>query len=680
MKQILLTAIERNSSLTDRKFHRFIRDNFDSSAAPVNPLFEPAWVQLSTKIPSHLPPAVAFSRRKALQRSSTHPLFDPDWYLSTYPEARSHALGALGEYLSTGELEGRNPSRWWTGAKPPLTKALLRAHEFLVASKGVTELLSYGQEPSEESRLQTILIFQDAAIALAQAQALVEANWPYPTAVFVSDRFKNIRDPLERIQITSAIALADSSGATLNFISELRNILKTFRSSHAICLWQGRPSTRLLQSISAADVVARLPEGGAEPGCSIIDLVDPRTSDRGSTDWGEVLIAQAQLLDSLVLASPSSLTSDSAISQMVASARASGLSAVVAGMEQGDEFALPPASKISNIRPRSVSLRWQIITPVTSSNVKANWGDTWFAQDLAEALRALGQIVTIDSQSSSQRATTPLTDVVLTLRGLTPVAHYLAKDSLPVEMVWLMSNPDSIQPGEFDHLDAVFVASNSFVEQLDAVGVRAIPLLQATNPEKFKPLDSNELRARVNEYLRKRLEGSLLFVGGARAGGRPIVTDAKRSGAKLAIFGHGWGPLVAANELLGDHVPNEDLNALYQTAAVVLADHEESMRRHGFVSNRLFDAAASGARVLADQPSGDTYLIEDLFGGSVHTYRDLATFRGLVTDPKTAWPNDDLRRENAIRVGRENSFVRRAEVLLQAAQLLTEGRVSRSAR
>ena len=670
LKQRILNLVERQSSLTDTRFQKFIRRNFDASTLPVNPIFEPAWLELSAKIPPHLPPAVAFSRRNALQRACTHPLFDPGWYAATYPETKNHPLGALGDYLSSGEIEGRAPSKWWTGSKPPLTKALYRAHEFLLGAADVNELIPDGEQSNKDLNLKTILIFQDASEALAQAQALAEANWPYATTVFVGGRFKRVSDSLERTRITSAIALARNFGADVFFITGLNDALAKLRPSEPICLLQGRPTARLLRSISSNGVVASLQGAGLEQGRLIFDLVDPRTSNRDSPEWGEVLIAQANLLEALKSFSHSSLTSDEAISQIVTTAARAELVAFVAGMEQGDEFALPPEPNALRVRPRAESLRWQLITPVTSSNVKGNWGDTWFAQDLAQALRSLGQVVTIDSQSSSERATSPLTDVVLTLRGVTPVAH-TAKNSSSIAMAWLISNPESLQPGEFDHLDAVFVASNTFLRNLDDIGVRAIPLLQATNPRKFKPLSQGEISARVGEYLRKRLQGSLLFVGGARAGGRPIVTDAQRSGAKLSVFGHGWHGLVTEDELLGENVPNEDLTAFYQASGVVLADHEESMRRHGFVSNRIFDAAASGARVLADRPSGEKYLIEDLFGASVRTYQDIATFRGLVTDPKTAWPNDELRRENALRVGRENSFESRAQVLLETAQRLT---------
>jgi hypothetical protein len=392
--------------------------------------------------------------------------------------------------------------------------------------------------------------------------------------------------------------------------------------------------------------------------------------------------------------------------ELVKLAAGARLSAVVAGMEDGDEFALPPSSlwgSPPNLLPSSLSnsvvtsfheqapaLRWQIVTPVTSANAKANWGDTWFAQDLAEALRSLGQIVTIDSQSSAARASGALTDVRLTLRGRVPISVDYASTAPgmsaigdgnlpPIEMAWLISNPEAIEPGEFEHLNAIFVASETFTKHLREQGVAAETLLQATNPKKFYPLSKSELSARVPELLRIRLRDSLLFVGGARKGSRPIVSDAKKVGAKLAVFGHGWGNQLPEEELLGERVANQDLAGLYQSAKVVLADHEETMRRNGFVANRIFDAAASGARVLTDQPSGGAFMMEDLFGSSVRTYHDLASFRGLVIDPETTWPADELRKEMALRIGKEHSFLNRAEVLLASAQRLIAGQARQPA-
>jgi spore maturation protein CgeB len=50
------------------------------------------------------------------------------------------------------------------------------------------------------------------------------------------------------------------------------------------------------------------------------------------------------------------------------------------------------------------------------------------------------------------------------------------------------------------------------------------------------------------------------------------------------------------------------------------------MRTHGFLSNRLYDALASGAFVISDAASG----IDDEFDGAVATYTDRNDLRALI--------------------------------------------------
>ena len=109
-------------------------------------------------------------------------------------------------------------------------------------------------------------------------------------------------------------------------------------------------------------------------------------------------------------------------------------------------------------------------------------------------------------------------------------------------------------------------------------------------------------------------------------------------------------------------MPNTELGRLYASAGVVLNDHWADMRRDGFVSNRLFDAAACGARVLSDDVAGAS----ELFGGLVRTFTDPAEVGGLLAEVPVGWPAYDERVLLAERVVREHSFDRRAETLVDA--------------
>ena len=121
---------------------------------------------------------------------------------------------------------------------------------------------------------------------------------------------------------------------------------------------------------------------------------------------------------------------------------------------------------------------------------------------------------------------------------------------------------------------------------------RIEPLLQATDPERFHP-DAGS----------PGTGDAVLFVGNSRRLLRPVVRDALAAGLPLAVYGDLWSGLVPDEVVRGRSIPNDQLAAAYRSAGVVLNDHHDDMRADGFVSNRLFDAVASGARVVTDRAS-----------------------------------------------------------------------------
>jgi spore maturation protein CgeB len=96
---------------------------------------------------------------------------------------------------------------------------------------------------------------------------------------------------------------------------------------------------------------------------------------------------------------------------------------------------------------------------------------------------------------------------------------------------------------------------------------------------------------------------------------------------------------------------------------VVLNDHWDDMREQGFYSNRLFDAAACGARIVSDHLDG----LEELFGGLARTFSDAAGLVALVRAVPEGFPDDARRRELAERVSAEHSFDARARTLVDEA-------------
>jgi spore maturation protein CgeB len=89
------------------------------------------------------------------------------------------------------------------------------------------------------------------------------------------------------------------------------------------------------------------------------------------------------------------------------------------------------------------------------------------------------------------------------------------------------------------------------------------------------------------------------------------------------------------------------------------------MRDYGFISNRLFDAVASGARVISDDVVG----LRDVFGDTVQVYEtpeDLVKWSSMP-DPSVVFGTDEHIRAEAARIHRDHGFDARARTLLDIA-------------
>ncbi|WP_298991580.1 glycosyltransferase [uncultured Pseudokineococcus sp.] len=290
-------------------------------------------------------------------------------------------------------------------------------------------------------------------------------------------------------------------------------------------------------------------------------------------------------------------------------------------------------------------LRWAVQTATPAGRSGDAWGDLHFGRAVAEALEALGQEVVVDNRVSSRRGTVDLDDVVLSIRGKVP----LRPQPGAVNLLWVISHPDLVGPREAARYDAVHAASRTWSPR----GRRtALPLLQATDPARFHP---------AAEPWGERHD--VLFVGNSRAVYRPVVRALVDAGHDVAVYGGGWEPFLPAGVLRATSLDNARLSGAYRAAGVVLNDHWPDMRRAGFLSNRLFDAAASGARVVSDHVEG----VEEVFGPLVRTYRDLEELVALVAEGPSGFPDDDERARLGREIGRQHSFQARARTLLGAA-------------
>ena len=316
---------------------------------------------------------------------------------------------------------------------------------------------------------------------------------------------------------------------------------------------------------------------------------------------------------------------------------------------------------MSIFRRRSAApepLTWSVVVAAPKGPDGAQWGDTWFATDLVDALERAGQRAKVVYRGGGTSEAREHDDVVVVLRGL---RRFVPRRGDATWMLWVISHPELVESDEPAQYDAVFAASAHWSRgQSTEFGVPVTPLLQATNPRRFSPdaaaPDSGD---------------DVLFVGSTRGEFRPVVRDALAAEVDVAVYGVGWDQYLAPERVRGEFLPNDRLPAAYAGAGVVLNDHWPDMAREGFLSNRLFDAAATGTCVLSDPATG----LDDVFGDVVRTYasgEELATILGAPRDE--AFPTAQERSALAARIAQEHSFDARAAVLIERAHHLRSGR------
>ena len=298
---------------------------------------------------------------------------------------------------------------------------------------------------------------------------------------------------------------------------------------------------------------------------------------------------------------------------------------------------------------------------VPKREVVDEWGDYHYARDLQHQLELAGHPTRVNILPEWEAAYTGREDVILHLFGLSELTTRPGQ----VNVLWNISHPEKVTPELVGRYDLAFTASDRFAEQLAAKvdGVEVHPLHQCTEPARFRPDSTGPSH-------------ELLFVANSRKVRRRIVDDLTAGGDldhELAIYGTNWTPdLVDPRYVAGEHVPNKDLYRYYAGASIVLNDHWDDMREHGFLSNRLYDALACGSLVVSDHVDG----IEDEFDGAIVTYTGPDDLRAKI-DHYLSHPGE--RHELADR-GRElvlaqHTFAQRtATILAKLRPLLADRR------
>ncbi len=283
------------------------------------------------------------------------------------------------------------------------------------------------------------------------------------------------------------------------------------------------------------------------------------------------------------------------------------------------------------------------------------WGDYHFALGMKRQLEILGHSVRIDILPEWETPKAFGDDVAIAIRGL---SRYQPKSD-QINLMWNISHPDQIELEEYEEYDHIFVASHSYTEELQKqVNVPVQTLLQCTDPNLFYP----------NEEGYEEV-GEVLFVGNSRKVYRQIVKDAVESGLKVDVYGTNWDDLLPSDYLKGEHIPNQILRRYYSKCGVLLNDHWDTMREKGFISNRLFDAAACGATIVSDKISG----LEEVFGDKISTYNSEEDLPKVVEEClQQKSQNLGEKLELAKYVRENHSFEKRVKEILKVIEQLNE--------
>ncbi|MCW2764536.1 MAG: hypothetical protein JWO11_495 [Nocardioides sp.] len=584
--------------------------------------------------------------------ASPHPLFEPRWL---YPRARWQRLAPdpLSYYLSRpGEqdhaphplvdLEQTGPLEDWLAAHPPgellgpdLPRVPVADVTVVVLVGDLVRGVHWIRHLATRSPEVTGAI-RAPGTAAARILAAVARGLPTirvqhgeaPPASPVTVTVQPTVNPPRWTWLPDLVAALDRPGVAaaqpllLNPDFTVAAAGVSYTSAGATPLLAGHP-------VADAERLAHLPLPAPWPGVLAVGPVS-----QGDT----VLVPSSRLIQPHPGPGPDDPVPPGAPDRTAAAWRAAGFEG--------------PGGRALTVREGRPALRWALDIAAPAAARGNRWGDFHFAGSLAAALDRLGQWVSVDHPQTRDRATRELDDVVVTIRGLRPVEPRPGTTNL----LWVISHPEDVTREEAAAYDAVFAASTTWAaDHSRDWGFPVTPLLQCTDPTRFHPgLADPDSGPRV------------LFVANARGLLRPSIEAALEVGTPVSVYGAGWDEWLPAGAVTvaGNAVANDELGALYASAGLVLNDHWQDMRAAGFISNRIFDVLATGARLLTDDVAG----LRDVFGSAAPTWHSADDFRALTTGHfEDRYPDAATRSALAERVVTEHSFDARARELLDAA-------------
>jgi hypothetical protein len=135
------------------------------------------------------------------------------------------------------------------------------------------------------------------------------------------------------------------------------------------------------------------------------------------------------------------------------------------------------------------------------------------------------------------------------------------------------------------------------------------------------------------------------------------------TGTRIDVIGNRWTDEFPPEWLISEFVDYSETACHYRGAPITFADHYRSMAQEGIFQARLFDAVASGARVVSDYVEG----VEELFRGAVKTWKTADEFAYLCSaEGRSKFPSDEEMASIAKYVQETHSFDCRAGALMDA--------------
>lgn len=238
-----------------------------------------------------------------------------------------------------------------------------------------------------------------------------------------------------------------------------------------------------------------------------------------------------------------------------------------------------------------------IFTPAPKRN--SGWGDEYYAESLADAMREAGVATDVVYRSNWLDSRDDYGSV-LHIRGIAK-AHLKPGSR---NLMWIISHPDAVQDDEVSACEHVFTASALHTKELSAEHGGKIEFLPQCTA--FEP------SADLKDLSDGALEKYAVFVGDSKNVLRHPINELISDWERLFLIGPNWRDVdCMGRRHVAGGIKNSDLPAIYRAFGAVINQHWPDMAARGFVSNRLYDVAASGGYYITDDCQGiDDDLLE----------------------------------------------------------------------